>query len=768
MIGAVSAASDTSTEDIVNQDISIENNQNNHNDHENDVKVMEKTKKTTENNKINTNTNTTNLKKTEETQNTNTNNTNHQTTNNNNKLKTNNNNENLLKETQTTATNWTELKNNAEDSGDISIELNGDEYTAEGTISISSGSKVTIEGNGKTINGQKQYQIFTVNGELILKNLNLINGKSDYYGGAISNYGKLTIINCTFTQNNANGDYGYGGAIYAENGATVNINNTQFNQNTATGTYEGYGGAIYANAYSTVNINNTTFTQNNADDGGAIYANQYSTVNINNTTFTQNNADDGGAIYASSGSTVNINNTTFTQNNANGDYGYGGAICNYGTVIIMGSELTDNTAKYGGAIYNQADTLTLVDSKLQNDGLSIFSGYLDVVHIGGYIAFVTTQVFDISVLPAVDVDLVEIQLSNGDGYTGEVWVNVTNSTFNQIVKVNLKNGEGSGTINLPIGNKYNATINTIQGHSINPQTQEFTTIHETSFTALYNNITNSQDDTLTLTHDYIYDNRTDTNLKTGIPINKTITINGNGHTINGNNTARIFKITNNAQVTITNITLTQGQGQNDGPYDYIVGGAIYATDNCNITITDSKITQNNADNDGGAIFADDNSQININNTNITQNNADYGGAIYAYDNSQININNTNITHNNANNNGGAIRAYNSQINITHTNINNNNATRDGGAIYATSNSQVNISYTSFIKNTAKGTDTYDGGGAIYVASNSIMVVSSSLFMNNTASKDGGTIYGWNFKNLTVNNNIFLNNTGNKEIYLYKE
>ena len=43
-----------------------------------------------------------------------------------------------------------------------------------------------------------------------------------------------------------------------------------------------------------------------------------------------------------------------------------------------------------------------------------------------------------------------------------------------------------------------------------------------------------------MVNNYTYNNSTDNNLVNGIVINKTITINGNGYTINALNKSRIF------------------------------------------------------------------------------------------------------------------------------------------------------------------------------------------------------------------------------------
>lgn len=71
-----------------------------------------------------------------------------------------------------------------------------------------------------------------------------------------------------------------------------------------------------------------------------------------------------------------------------------------------------------------------------------------------------------------------------------------------------------------------------------------------------------------------------------------IVIDGNGHTIDANGKARIFK-SNGKNITIKNITLKNGFNEKNG-------GAIFNTGELNIV--ESMLTENQADWSGGAIY----------------------------------------------------------------------------------------------------------------------------------------------------------------------
>ncbi len=126
------------------------------------------------------------------------------------------------------------------------------------------------------------------NGNLTLVNLIIKNAYRNFGGGAINNYGQLTIINCTF------------------------VNNTAHN-----------GGVINGNC--NLSIVNSSFINNTAIDAGVI--NSYNcNLSIVNSNFINNTAiNDGGVIYSDRGDNYIIN-STFTNNTAGRN---GGGNCRF-------------------------------------------------------------------------------------------------------------------------------------------------------------------------------------------------------------------------------------------------------------------------------------------------------------------------------------------------------------------------------------------------------------------------------------------------------
>lgn len=124
---------------------------------------------------------------------------------------------------------------------------------------------------------------------------------------------------------------------------------------------------------------------------------------------------------------------------------------------------------------------------------------------------------------------------------------------------------------------------------------------------------------INLTSDYVYDSGD----KSGIVINKSITINGNNHKIDGNSQSRIFR-TFEGNITLNNLILINGYSNH--------GGAIY---NDNTIILNNVIFKNNHAEEGGAIYSGFDShrediQTCINNCIFDGNFAKSGASIYVF------------------------------------------------------------------------------------------------------------------------------------------
>ena len=277
---------------------------------------------------------------------------------------------------------------------------------------------LTINGNNHTISGSNVARIFTINatgGVVTFNNITFVDS-----AGAINFETDLNVNDCTFINNNViysigswsaiNGCGGdltvtnstfvnntalKGGAIYLMQTAITTITGSVFTKNTATGNEDlnAGAGAIYANGGLKLNIDNCTFNDNMAIVGndtswaGAIEA-FYDTV-ISNSKFNNNSAGYGGAVNVVGGSvdpdTIVISNTTFTNNVASE---YGGAIYNLEANVTIQSCIFDGNKAYDGStIFNDGESLlylcnnniTSTKAEIYNKGDIISTSYVTVL-----------------------------------------------------------------------------------------------------------------------------------------------------------------------------------------------------------------------------------------------------------------------------------------------------------------------------------------------------------------------------------------------------
>lgn len=243
-----------------------------------------------------------------------------------------------------------------------------------------------------------------------------------------------------------------------------------------------------------------------------------------------------------------------------------------------------------------------------------------------------------------------------------------------------------------------------------------------TFTDLQNQILLAPEGgTINLDKDYVYDEGFSTK---GITIAKDLTINGNGHTLNGLSKSRIFIVKfgfpENNKVTLNNIKFTNG-------YTKLYGGAIFNYGN--LTVSNCTFTDNHADCCGGAINSV----------------------------GHLNTKNSVFNQNSANGDGGAILCLSLEKSVEFFLNYYHNIDIDGNMDFAlTLSTNATLKYVNeyvtnctFRNNIAKG----HGGGAIYAFGH--ITVDSSLFSTNTAGEMGGAVYGC--KDLFIMNSKFYKN-----------
>ena len=248
--------------------------------------------------------------------------------------------------------------------------------------------------------------------------------------------------------------------------------------------------------------------------------------------------------------------------------------------------------------------------------------------------------------------------------------------------------------------------------------------------------------TLTLNQNVAMTAKEAADFTNGITINKDITIDGKGHTIDAKNLGRIFSIGEGFTVTLTNATLINGRA--------VEGGAIY--NDGSLTLSDVKLSDNAADSYGGAVF--NNGELVVSDSVFDSNDivnrgsasVDYGGAaIYNWYDGTLTVSGSNFTNNiknykNGDNLVGAITTIGNATVIGSNFV--NNSGRWGGAISATGAELRKNSSTLTVSNTIFKDNSALYAGAVYIWGSNYNIA-DCVFDNNTAFGKG---------NMTPNNN----------------
>ena len=294
------------------------------------------------------------------------------------------------------------------------------------------------------------------------------------------------------------------------------------------------------------------------------------------------------------------------------------------------------------------------------------------------------------------------------------------------------------------------------GEELSSQVEKF---NGDTFTELAGNISEASEGTLIeLQRDVKF--RSDE--ESFIAIDKSISIDGKGHSIDADNNAHIFKVTG-ADVVLKNIKFINGLSFSDGSCLewYGENGLV---DNCTFMNSESCF--------GGAVYWEASGGT-ISNSKFVNNTADFGGAVALYESNIKIINSTFI--NNSAGTGGAIDVSGDGCEVSNSKFIENSASIGSGAI-AWYGMEGILSNSAFIKNhavMATGAvdcgvglkiseclfdgNYADGYGSLAVFSENVNVDNSTFKNNRAISETGGAIYA-NSQGLKFTNLLFENNS----------
>jgi hypothetical protein len=228
------------------------------------------------------------------------------------------------------------------------------------TIALTSGvldvdKSVTIQGPGAgllTISGDNLSQVFEVkaNQTVVLSGMTITGGQATFSGGAIEDYGNLTLNSCTVTGNTS-----------ARDGGAIDV--------------RPYSGTVHG-AEVSLTIDNCIISNNSAPFGGAITAYPTATTTISNSMVFGNSSNFGGVI--DNDGSLTISNSMLLGNSATQEGGAIFSIYSTATVTVSGSIFSGNSAgDYGGAIFYSAAGLTVSGCTITGNSAGIDGGGID-------------------------------------------------------------------------------------------------------------------------------------------------------------------------------------------------------------------------------------------------------------------------------------------------------------------------------------------------------------------------------------------------------
>ena len=624
--------------------------------------------------------------------------------------------------------------------GDLEVKnCNFTENTASwgGAISVSKGNLTVTDGKLANNSASSGGAIYANPCEITVKNVTF-EGNEGEYGGAVCLNGAVMTVsgNTTFKNNTATVRSGaidvtvdgetrgqlimtdgcfegnsapIGGAAGARTGCKLTFTDTEFKNNSSTDTNASNdktigGGAIYAHANAVVTLSGVTMTGNTSKNyGGAVMLNGGKLTVKDNSVISGSSANTGAAIYLYSCTQMDISDLVISDTSARWN---GAVYSNAGTLTVNNVTATNNTADKGTVFYISGGTATLENVTATSNTAANNGG---VVHVGAG----TVEIKNMTAT------------KNKAKYGGVIYaeggnVTVTGGSFTENTSV-----ESGGVIAAMGG-----TV-TVNGSQINKNTAN-------KGGAIY--------------------------IEKGAHTASSLTANENS----APNGGAIYIKGDTAALTLTNCTLNSNTTTGNG-------GAINVTKGV-LKVEGGELKQNSAGaNSGGAIVAYAGS-VELKNVTLEGNTAGYGGA--------VSINGVTLTANNATFKNNIATVRGGACDFTTVGEVTGNLKATGGlfesneAPYGGAVAVRNYCTTEFIGTELKNNKSTDlnasnsktvGGGAIYGHTYSKVILSGAKLDGNTSKKYGGAVMV-NGGTLTVKDNTVITNsvadTHGAAMYLY--
>lgn len=669
-----------------------------------------------------------------------------------------------------------------------------------GAMALFSKSDVTINSMSATKNSASNNgAVFYVKGSTLtlekLDTTSIVAGSltDDSMQNIATNYGGVIFAEAYATINLDTVSMGYNKAV---NGAVIYIDDctldilgaSTFNNNTSTK----YGGVLCINGKSTVTMqglsadNNVssncggfmyihtatatmdgaTLTNNTSLRGGAIYSSTNATLTIDSTSFTSNkttSTGNGGAIAVSKSKLVTVTDTDFTSNTAK----LGGAIYVIGSTVNVGADstfTTNSSTSYGGAIYaTQTDEENVDDRKKSTVTVTnaIFSKNSTVT--GGGAIFSSAGTLDLNAATFSENETTSSSYGGGALYTNAS--NVT--TVEDVVFTANKSANIGGAIALYSGSTFTAysitaTKNTAvaSGGVIYSSKSNINILTKQGKTSIFGSLTDNTLSNSAVNGGAIYIGQANT-----VVIDSTTFV-GNTSSSNG---AAIYA-TYSSTTTITNSIFNSNKATEFGASMFIeesatatfkgtafssntakYGAGVYALDATVNVEEDCTFTANEVTTTATSLYAGSGAILNVKDSTFTSNKASNYGCVAYVHASTATFDNITVTKNTAKRAALVYASSNSTVVIKNSTVYENIMSLSGGAVYASKAKKVEIISTDIYSNTAPT------GGAIYATGTTVTVTGGKIY-DNTSTTGGGAIYATASAVVTVTGTEIKNNT----------
>ncbi len=597
-----------------------------------------------------------------------------------------------------------------------SLELTGGAVDDEGGAIATSGGLLDLRRVAildSTASGDGGGALFVLDGQVVIRDSvisgNVADGSSGSGGGLLIDNGRVSVWNSEISGNTA---VRAGGGIEIVDGQLTLINVDLGGESPAAGNFAG-----------------TSAATGNPGNGGGLHVTGIAQVVINGGTVKNNfAASEGGGLWNQAGSTLAVlNGTIISDNIASGDAadnGGGGIFNNGGTLIVLRSEISNNTANgaagSGGGVFSTAGAVSILNSRVDGNSANRAGGGVEL--IDGSLSFRSSSLSN-----NVTGPLGFAAPGNGGGLHvsgNEADVSVL---FSQVVG-NFAAREGGGLWN-QAGSTMNVVGSTIQGNTASGDAAD------DGGGGIFNN-----GGTVNVLRSEISNNTANGAAGSGGGVFSTAGMVQITNTHIEDNTANRagggVEVVDGA-IDLRFSWLSRNVAGPQGSASPGNGGGLHVSGNdAEVNVFFSQVIGNLAAREGGGLWNQAGSTMNVVGSTIRENRAlgtagdDGGGGIFN-NGGIMELIFAQVERNFAAGNGGGIfNLAGGEMNVRGSNISDNNADDNGGGIYNDGDLLIQLS-------TVRRNDASDDGGGIFNDINGELDLALTLLFDNSPNNLSG-------------------------------